>query len=79
LASLEKGLNSQDEKSQVKALFYLRNGKTACKGLNQKFYKSKLSKVIEKLSNSSTSRVSENAKLIMLDSDYSWLFIKPVQ
>lgn len=78
LTSLEQGLNSKDEKSQVKALFYLRNGKTACKGLNQKFYKSKLSKVIEKLSNSSTNRVSENAKLIMLDSDYSWLFIKPV-
>jgi hypothetical protein len=78
LASLEQGLNSKDEKSQVKALFYLRNGKTACKGLSQKFYKSKLSKLIENLSKSTTNRVSENAKLIMLDSDYSWLMIKPV-
>jgi hypothetical protein len=78
LASLEQALNSQDEKSQVKALFYLRNGKTTCKGLNQKFYKSRLSRTIEKLSKSSTNRVSENAKLIMLDSDFSWLSLKPV-
>jgi len=78
IASLEQALNSRDEKSQVKALFYLRNGKTACKGLNQKFYRSRLSKVIDRLTKAETNRVSENAKLIMLDSDFSWLSLKPV-
>jgi hypothetical protein len=78
IASLEQALNSSDEKNQVKALFYLRNGKTLCKGLNQKFYKTRLSKTVEKLSKSETNRVSENAKLIMLDSDFSWITIKPV-
>jgi len=78
LSALEQALNSGDEKSQVKALFYLRNGVTYCKGLTQKFYKTKLSKVVERLSKSGTGRVSENAKLIMLDSDFSWLEIKPV-
>ncbi|HEX2394732.1 MAG TPA: hypothetical protein VHI78_05260 [Bacteroidales bacterium] len=77
LNALELALNSDDEKSQVKALFYLRNGVTSCKGLSQKFYKSKLSKVVERLSKSETGRVSENAKLIMLDSDFSWLDLKP--
>jgi hypothetical protein len=77
LSSLVQALNSTDEKTQVKALFYLRNGRTVCAGLNQKFYKSKLSKTIEKLSKSPTSRLSENAKLIMLDSDFSWLALKP--
>ena len=79
LTALEQALSSKDEKCQVKALFYLRNGRTICTGLNQKFYKTKLSKVINRLSNSETGRVSENAKLIMLDSDFSWLALKPVQ
>jgi hypothetical protein len=78
LSALEKALTSTDENSQVKALFYLRNGKTSCKGLNQKYYKTRLSKTVEKLSKSETNRVSENAKLIMLDSDFSWLGLKPV-
>lgn len=76
LNALVQALNSSDEKTQVKALFYLRNGKTVCEGLNQKFYRAKLSKPIERLSKSATSRVSENAKLVMLDSDFSWLAIK---
>ncbi len=78
LSALELALTGNDEKSQVKALFYMRNGDTSCKGLTQKFYKSRLSKTIEKLSKSETNRVSENAKLIMLDSDFSWLALKPV-
>ncbi len=78
LAALEQSLKSTDEKSQVKALFYLRNGRTACKGLTQKYYKSKLEKTIMKLTKSETNRVSENAKLIMLDSDFDWLSTKPV-
>jgi hypothetical protein len=76
LSALEQALNGNDEKSQVKALFYLRNGLTSCKGLTQKFYKSKLSGIVERLSKSETGRVSENAKLIMLDSDFSWLDMK---
>ncbi|MBN1145486.1 MAG: hypothetical protein JXA72_13735 [Bacteroidales bacterium] len=78
LTALELSLKSTDEKRQVKALFYMRNGKTACKGLTQKFYKSKLEKTVMKLSKSETNRVSENAKLIMLDSDFDWLSLKPV-
>lgn len=78
LQALEQALNSNDEKCQVKALFYLRNGKTQCRGLTQKYYKSRLEKVINKLTRSETNRVSENAKLIMLDSDFDWLSLKPV-
>jgi hypothetical protein len=78
LGALEEALNGTDEKCQVKALFYMRNGKTVCTGLDQKEYKARLSKTIERLAKSTTSRVSENAKLIMLDNDYSWLAIKPV-
>lgn len=77
LNALEQALKSNDEKSQVKALFYMRNGATACKGLTEKFYKSRLSKVVETLSKSKTGRVSENAKLIMLDSGFAWLKMKP--
>jgi hypothetical protein len=78
LEALEQALIGNDEKCQVKALFYLRNGRTQCQGLTQRYYKSHLEKVIAKLSRSATNRVSENAKLIMLDSDFDWLSLKPV-
>jgi hypothetical protein len=78
LEALEEALNSNDEKCQVKALFYMRNGKTSCRGLNEQFYKSNLEPVIMKLSKVETGRVSENAKLVMLDSDFDWLALKPV-
>jgi hypothetical protein len=78
LDALVEALNSQDEKSQVKALFYLRNGKTNCRGLDENYYKSYMEQVIMKLSKAALNRVSENAKLIMLDSDFDWLSIKPV-
>jgi hypothetical protein len=76
LNALEQALNSHDEKCQVKALFYLRNGKTRCMGLDESFYKSRLENVVMKLSKAEMSRVSENAKLIMLDGNYDWLSIK---
>lgn len=78
LSALEQALYSADERSQVKALFYLRNGKTQCKGLNQRFYKTRLAKQITILSRSETNRVSENARLIMHDTEFEWLSIKPV-
>lgn len=78
LNALQQALSGSDEISQVKALFYLRNGKSKCSGLTQKYYKSKLAATVEKLTKSKTDRVSENAKLIMLDSDFSWLALKPV-
>jgi hypothetical protein len=78
LNALEEALISQDEKCQVKALFYMRNGKTLCKGLDETFYKSQLEQTVMKLSKVALNRVSENAKLIMLDSDFYWLSIKPV-
>lgn len=78
LTALQQALSGTDEISQVKALFYLRNGKSRCTGLTEKYYKSKLAKIVEKLTKSKTDRVSENAKLIMLDSDFSWLALKPV-
>lgn len=79
LSALEDALNSPDEKRQVKALFYIRNGKTRCIGLGENFYKARLENTIMTLSKSETSRVSENAKLIMLDSDFDWLSIKSVE
>ncbi|MBN2813563.1 MAG: hypothetical protein JXQ80_05760 [Bacteroidales bacterium] len=78
LSALEQALYSTDERSQVKALFYLRNGKTQCKGLNQRFYKTRLAKQITLLSRSETTRVSENARLIIHDTEFEWLSIKPV-
>ena len=78
LNALEEALKSQDEKCQVKALFYLRNGKTRCAGLNENFYKTQLESTVMKLTRVTLGRVSENAKLIMLDSDFDWLRIKPV-
>jgi hypothetical protein len=78
LEALEQALLSADEKCQIKALFYLRNGKTTCTRLTENFYKSRLENTIIKLTKSETNRVSENAKLIMLDSDYDWLLLKPV-
>jgi hypothetical protein len=78
LDALKEALNSQDEKRQVKALFYLRNGRTRCEGLTEKYYKSQLGNTVRKLSRVEVGRVSEHAKLIMLDSDFDWLSIKPV-
>lgn len=78
LEALESALNSEDEKCQVKALFYMRNGKTKCNGLNERFYKTRLENSVKKLSKVDLGRVSEHAKLIMLDSDFDWLAIKPV-
>jgi hypothetical protein len=45
-------------------------------GLDESFYKSRLENVVMKLSKAEMSRVSENAKLIMLDGNYDWLSIK---
>ncbi len=79
LIALEDALNSNDDKRQVKALFYIRNGKTVCSGLNEKYYTGKLEKSVAKLSRDSISRVSENAKLILLDTKFEWLLMKAVQ
>jgi hypothetical protein len=78
LDALREALTSNDEKCQVKALFYLRNGKTHCTGLDEKYYKMNLESIIMRLTKSSLNRVSENAKLVMLDSDFDWLILKPV-
>jgi hypothetical protein len=77
LDALDEALNSQDEKCQVKALFYIRYGTTRCSGLNEKYYKTHLESSIRKLSKAELSRVSEHAKLILLDNDADWLSIKP--
>jgi hypothetical protein len=78
LNALQEALTSSDEKCQVKALFYMRNGRTQCSGLNARYYKTNLEPIIIKLTKSSLNRVSENAKLVMLDSDFDWLLLKPV-
>jgi hypothetical protein len=75
-SALIQALKSDDEKRQAKALFYLRNGKTKCAGLSKKSYKSKLEGVINELSKSSLKRISEQSKLILLDTDFDWLKIK---
>jgi hypothetical protein len=70
-------LKSTDEKRQVKALFYIRNGISKCSGLTKDVYYDQLSREIVRLSGSDVQRISENAKLILLDTRLEWLSIKP--
>lgn len=76
LDALLSALKSFDEKRQVKALFYLRNGTTKCEGLTKDFYYEEISKEIVRLSGSDVQRISEHAKLILLDSKLNWLTMK---
>ncbi len=76
LNALVSALQSADEKRQVKALFYIRNGRTRCTGLTREFYQANLEEIVRALSKADLKRVSENAKLIMLDMDYEWLEMK---
>lgn len=76
--ALIQALNSDDEKRQAKALFYIRNGKTKCTGLTRKSYQSKIEHLIKELSKSPLKRISEQSKLILLDTDFDWLKIKPL-
>jgi hypothetical protein len=73
LEALVDALQSFDEKRQVKALFYLRNGTTSCKGLTKDYYIDNISKEIVRLGSSDTKRVSEHARLILFDTKFSWL------
>ena len=73
LEALVKALQSFDEKSQVKALFYLRNGTTICKGLTKDYYIDNISKEVVRLGSSDTKRVSEHARLILFDTKFTWL------
>ena len=78
LDALISALSSDDEKRQAKALSYIRNGKSQCSGLTVEVYKSKIQPLINELAKSNLKRISEQAKLIMLDADYDWLKMKPV-
>lgn len=73
LEALVDALNSFDEKRQVKALFYMRNGNTKCTGLSKDYYIDNISKEIVRLSSSDTQRVSEHARLILFDTKFTWL------
>lgn len=73
LKALDDALKSYDEKCQVKALFYMRNGDTKCTGLTKDYYIDNISKEIVRLSTSDTKRISENAKLILFDTKFLWL------
>ncbi|MGD2035495.1 MAG: hypothetical protein PVF73_10595 [Bacteroidales bacterium] len=73
LDALVEALHSFDEKRQVKALFYLRNGTTTCKGLTKDYYIDHISKEIVRLGSSDTKRVSEHARLILYDTKFTWL------
>lgn len=77
LNALTEALNSTDEKRQAKALFYIRNGKTKCTGLTEESYEEKIKPVIIELSKSPLKRISEQSKLILLDTDFDWLALKP--
>lgn len=79
LNALVNALKSTDEKRQVKALFYIRNGKTKCTGLNKAYYESELVELMRELAKTELKRVSENAKLILMDIDYEWLMLKPAE
>lgn len=76
LTALLEALKSFDEKRQVKVLFYLRNGESKCDGLTRDFYYEEISKEIVRLSGSDVQRISEHAKLILLDSKLEWLDMK---
>ncbi|MBA7531768.1 hypothetical protein ES705_23989 [subsurface metagenome] len=73
LESLVEALQSFDEKRQVKALFYLRNGTTSCKGLTKDYYIDNISREIVRLGSSDTKRVSEHARLILINTKLTWL------
>jgi hypothetical protein len=73
LQALIDALKSFDEKRQVKALFYMRNGETRCTGLTKDYYIDNISKEIVRLSSSDTQRVSEHARLILFDTKFLWL------
>ena len=73
LEALVDALKSYDEKRQVKALFYMRNGDTKCTGLTKDYYIDNISKEIVRLSSSDTQRVSEHARLILFDTKFVWL------
>jgi post-segregation antitoxin (ccd killing protein) len=76
LNALVDALKSFDEKRQVKALFYIRNGDTKCTGLTKDYYIENISKEIVRLSGSDTQRISENARLILFDTKLIWLEAK---
>jgi hypothetical protein len=76
LESLVLALQSFDEKRQVKALFYMRNGITKCDGISKDYYYNELIKEIGRLSGSDVQRVSEHAKLILMDTKFEWLALK---
>jgi hypothetical protein len=73
LQALINALKSFDEKRQVKALFYMRNGDSRCSGLTKDYYIDYISKEIVRLSSSDTQRVSEHARLILFDTKFLWL------
>jgi hypothetical protein len=73
IKALEDALKSYDEKRQVKALFYMRNGDTRCTGLTIDYYVENIEKEIERHSLSETKRISENARLILFDTKFNWL------
>lgn len=76
LQALLDALQSFDEKRQVKALFYMRNGTSKCTGLTKEYYIDNISKEVVRLSSSDTKRVSEHARLILFDTKYVWLDMK---
>jgi hypothetical protein len=78
LSALVSALRSDDEKRQVKALFYIRNGRTQCTGLTKSYYKKKMHHIVVELSKVQVKRVSEHAKLILLDTSYEWLKMKQI-
>lgn len=73
LLALTQALKSFDEKRQVKALFYLRNGETKCTGLTREYYFENIAKEIVRLSSSDTQRVSEHSLNILSDTKLLWL------
>lgn len=73
LQALTDALTSYDEKRQVMALYYIRNGETKCNGLTKDYYIEEISKEIVRMSASDVQRISENAKLILHDNKFEWL------
>lgn len=79
LQALVNALRSFDEKRQVKALFYMRNGETKCTGLTKEYYFENIAKEVVRLSSSDTQRVSEHSLNILSDTKLQWLENKRTQ
>lgn len=69
-------LHSDDNRRQILALQYLRSGESKCKGLTIETYLDEIKSRITILSKSKITRISEQARFILNDTDFDFIRIK---